>query len=170
MSFQVKTNAANAKNIITQITSLDANSPIKALTGFTPAGAVDTVSLLKHPNMPKCTLATNAQSQLVVIPSNAIIDMVEFFGFGGLMTKGHFQIGLGQLNNGMMFPLIEGGTPTIANEKVGGCRQFISAAPNGTNDKNIVLYSSYVNVLLDHPISNGGLQVVIYYHLKNEAK
>lgn len=169
-SFGVSTNAANAKNVITQVVGTGDTSPMKSTTCYTPTGASDTVSLLKTPGLPRCTLATKAQSQLAVIPGNAIIDMVEYFGFGGLLTKGHFHIGLGQLNGGMLFPLIESGSSTIANEKVGGCRQFVTAAANGANEKNILLYPSYVNVTFEHPVSNGGLQVVVYYHLKTEAK
>ncbi len=137
---------------------------MRSVVCYTPINASETVSLLLKPG-PKCTIAK--KSQCAVIPKNAIIDMVEYFGLG-LQTKGAFNISLGQLNSGQLFPLIEGGTPEIANEKIGGCRQFLAHAVNGANVKNLVIYDGYVNVTLEQPILSGGLQVVIHYHMKPE--
>lgn len=103
---------------------------------------------------------------LVVIPANAIIDKVEFFGVNGFATKGTFSIGLGQLNSSILTPLIENTTAMIANEKVGGCREFVSNAADGKNGKILVLLQSNINIVLENQVTAGNLQVVIEYHLK----
>lgn len=103
---------------------------------------------------------------LATVPANAIIDKIEFFGINGFATKGSFSIGLGQLNGSIMVPLIENATAAIANEKVGGCREFASNAADGRNAKTLVLLQSNVNAVLEHPVTAGSLQVVIEYHLK----
>lgn len=137
----------------------------KIVTCYTP-GCMDetSVSCLSEPDLPKAVLTTDPN--LVIIPTNAIIDGVEFFGIDGFSTKDVFSIGFGQLNQGITFPLIEDADSDTANEKVGGCRFFNSNRPDGRNDKNIVLYPSNVNVILNQPITVGTLQVVVYYHLK----
>lgn len=137
----------------------------KVLTCYTPSNSSDVVSLMTEPNQPKAT--HGGDPKLAIIPANAIIDSIEYQGQDMFMTKNTFHIGLGQLNHGIMVLLIEGGTSEIANEKVGGCRQFISTDPSGKNsDRNIILYKNNVNVALDTPITNGSLRVDIYYHIK----
>lgn len=139
--------------------------PFKTLVCFTPKNAQGTVSLTKTPaSTGKKTVTTDAN--LVTIPANAIIDMVEFFGVNNFSTKGTISIGLGQLNDAIMMPLIENTDAAIANERIGGCRQFLSNSPNGKNIKNLVLFQSNINVVLEHPITSGTLQVVIHYHMK----
>lgn len=131
---------------------------------FTPRNATGTVSLVNTTSSTsrKITIDQN----LAVIPANAIIDKVEFFGINGFATKGNFSIGLGQLNGSIMTSLIENATAVIANEKVGGCREFASNAADGRNTKTLVLLQSNVNAVLEHPVTAGSLQVVIEYHLK----
>lgn len=131
---------------------------------YTPKNSTGIVSLTKNSNTIKKTITTD--QDLVIIPSNAIIDSVEFFGVDGFSTKGSFNIGLGQLNDSILMPLIENTDSTIANEKVGGCRQFISNAANGKNNKNLVLFDSNINISLENPITSGYLQIVISYHMK----
>lgn len=101
-----------------------------------------------------------------VLKSGSIIDSVEFFGFNNFTTKDSFSIGLGQMNNDISFPLVIDTTADIANERVGGCIDFISMCHDGKNMKNIVLYDSCVNVDLNEPVTAGGLQIVIRYHSK----
>lgn len=131
---------------------------------FTPRNAVGTVSLVSTTSSTsrKMTIDQN----LVIVPANAIIDKIEFFGVSGFATKGTFSIGLGQLNGSIMTSLIENTTSTIANEKVGGFREFTSNAADGKNSKTMVLLQSNVNVVLEHPVTSGNLQVVIEYHFK----
>jgi hypothetical protein len=105
-------------------------------------------------------------ADLVTLPINAIIDMVEFFGINGFHTKGTFSIGVGQLNDNLLLALVENTDMHTANERVGGCRQFTSASPKGTNAKSLVLFQSFVNVVLEQPITTGSLQVVVHYHMK----
>jgi hypothetical protein len=131
---------------------------------YTPKNASGTVSLTKSPLSSKKTVTTD--NNLVTIPINAIIDQVDFFGINSFTTKGTFSIGLGQLNDAIMMPLIESSDSTIALDKSGGCRQFISMAPNGKNSKNLVLFQSNVNIVLEHPITSGSLHVIIHYRMK----
>lgn len=131
---------------------------------FTPRNCSGTVSLVNTTSTTSRKITTD--QNLAVIPANAIIDKVEFFGVNGFATKGNFSIGLGQLNGSIMTSLIENTTAAIANEKVGGCREFISNAADGRNSKTMVLIQSNVNVILEHPVTTGSLQVVIEYHLK----
>jgi hypothetical protein len=142
-------------------------SYFKHITCYTPQASTATgevVSLVQHPSNPKCAVMTNPA--LAIIPANAIIDMIEYNGINAFSTKGEFNVGLGQLNHTITFPLIEGGTATIANEKVGGCREFRSTSADGENGKNIVLYASNVNISLESPIQSGNLRVDIVYHVK----
>jgi hypothetical protein len=101
-----------------------------------------------------------------IVPAGAIIDSIEFFGFNGFVTKDVFSIGLGQLNTDITFPLIQDADETIANERVGGCRDFFSFDRDGKNVRNIVLCDSNINVMLSSPVTQGGLQIVIRYHMK----
>lgn len=132
---------------------------------YTPKNAVGMVSLTKNLNSVfKKTLTTD--QELVIIPANAIIDSVEFFGLNGFATKGVFSIGLGQLNDAILMPLIENSDSSVANEKIGGCRNFISNTASGKNNKNLVLFDSNVNIVLENPITSGALQVIVSYHMK----
>jgi len=132
---------------------------------YSPKNASGTISLIKS-NDEKKTVTTD--QDLVVIPANAIIDCVEFFGIN-FLTKGSINIGLGQLNSSIMMPLIDNTDSTIANEKVGGCRHFVCTAQNGKNNRNLVLFDSYINLVLEHPVTSGMLQVIITYHMKSRT-
>jgi hypothetical protein len=135
-----------------------------AVTCFTPKNSGGTVSLVNNANSTSKKITTDID--LALIPANSIIDKVEFFGINGFATKGSFSIGLGQLNGSILTPLIENSNASIANEKVGGCREFISVSHDGKNSKTLVLLQSNVNIVLEHPITTGNLQVVIEYHAK----
>lgn len=111
-------------------------------------------------------LVFTTDHRCAIVPAGAIIDSVEFFGYDNFGTKDVFSIGLGQLNTDITFPLVQNADSTIANEKMGGCRDFISCEPDGKNLKNIVVYDSHVNVDLGKPVTNGGLQIVVRYHMK----
>lgn len=100
------------------------------------------------------------------IKTNAIIDSIEFFGIDSFSTNGMFSIGLGQLNSDPTFPLIIDADAVTANERVGGCREFISCDESGKNEKSIVLIDSFVNVSFSEEVKSGRLQIVIRYHLK----
>jgi len=136
----------------------------KRVQCFTPRNATGTVSLVNTTSSTSRKITTD--QNLATIPANAIIDKIEFFGINGFATKGNFSIGLGQLNGSIMAPLIENATAAIANEKVGGCREFATNAADGRNTKTLVLLQSNVNAVLEHPVTAGSLQVVIEYHLK----
>ena len=131
---------------------------------FTPRNASGTVSLVNTTSSTSRKITTD--QNLATVPANAIIDKIEFFGINSFATKGSFSIGLGQLNGNIMVPLIENATAAIANEKVGGCREFTSNAADGRNTKTLVLLQSNVNAVFEHPVTVGSLQVVIEYHLK----
>lgn len=131
---------------------------------FTPRNASGTVSLVSNTDSARRQITID--QNLVVIPANSIIDRVEFFGVSGFSTKGSFSIGLGQLNGSIMTSLVENTTASIANEKVGGCREFLSISPDGKNLKTMVLLQSNVNVILENPVTSGNLLVVIDYHIK----
>lgn len=144
----------------------DSGKCFRVLTCYTPTPesfGVRVVSLVKHPAQTKCLV--NNQT-LASIPSGAIIDMVEYTGLKSFATKGGFTIGIGELNNTIMVPLIENGTSMIANENVGGCRQFLSDAENGENTKIKIPYKSCVNFSCDGGVQSGSLRVDIYYHVK----
>lgn len=148
------------------ITNTNTNTNNKrTITCFTPRNATGTVSLVNTASATSVRKITTDQN-LASVPANAIIDRIEFFGANGFNTKGTFSIGLGQLNGSILTSLIENSTSTIANEKVGGCREFISTAADGKNMKTLVLLQSNVNIVLEHPITSGNLQVVIDYHMK----
>lgn len=132
---------------------------------YSPKNASGTVSLIKTPNNDEKKTVTTDQD-LIVVPANAIIDCVEFFGINNFSTKGSINIGLGQLNGAIKMPLIDNTDSIIANEKVGGYRQFVFSASNGKNNRNIVLFDSNVNVVLENPVTSGFLQVIITYHIK----
>ena len=137
----------------------------KQLVCYIPTNSdAGTVSCVVGKYIEKCTMTTD--KSLVTIPVNAIIDSVEYFGTGGFATKDTFSIGLGQLNQGLTLPLIEDATSEIANERNGGCKQFLSYRMDGRNDRCIVLYASNVNVVFNQPVTVGGLMIVIYYHMK----
>lgn len=142
----------------------------KTVVGFTPNFMRDTHRVLKHASIVKqrtntlITLTTD--ENLCILPANSIIDMVEFYGIDKFETKGTFSIGLGQLNDLIILPLIEKAKPTTANEKNGGCRQFISISPDGSNEKHVTLYDTPINVNTEHPIISGNLLIIVHYHSK----
>lgn len=136
----------------------------KRLVGYIPLNSEGVVSCLARANLPKCTMTTD--NNLVVLPSNSIIDSIEFFGSHGFNTKDEFSIGLGQLNQNISVPLINGAVAEIANEKIGGCRHFFAVQPDGSNDRNLVLVSSNINVSFAQPVLKGNLMVIVYYHSK----
>ena len=99
---------------------------------------------VKDEGIISCTLEKNSDKIVfttdhrnAIVPSGAIIDSIEFFGLDSFETKDVFSIGLGQLNSDIMFPLIQDTDSSVANERVGGYRDFISCNPNGKNIKNI---------------------------------
>lgn len=136
----------------------------KSAVMFTPKGSDGVVSCLSRPNLAKATMTTDCN--IATIPINAIIDRIEFFGYDNFNTKDEFSIGLGLLNQGMSLQLIESSYPEVANERVGGCREFIAVRQDGRNDKTIVVFPSCVNVSFTQPVTSGGLMIVVYYHVK----
>lgn len=147
-----------------EIKTADSISGVYSAVCFSPKNASGVVSMTKTPTVTKKTV-TNDQN-LVTIPPNAIVERVDFYGINGFATKGVFSIGLGQLNDTPLMPLIENSDTTIALDKSGGSREFPSTAANGKNAKNLVLFQSFVNLTLEHPITAGSLQVVIQYRMK----
>lgn len=138
----------------------------KVLTCYTPdCETIEKgyVSMVKDPSLKKKTVAN---SSLVTIPAGAIIDMIEYSGVNSFAATGGFAIGVGQLNGDAVAYLIEGGTSVIANDNVGGCRQFISENENGDNNKIKVPYNSYINFRCPGGVQKGGLRADIYYHVK----
>lgn len=111
-------------------------------------------------------LVFTTDNRAAMIPEGAIIDSVEFFGINGFITKEVFSIGLGQLNTDISFPLVQDTNSTIANESVGGCRDFLSYDRDGKNIRNIVICNSNINVDLGAPVIHGELQIVVKYHMK----
>lgn len=140
------------------------DSSEKTITCYIPKFSEGTVSCVKRFAANKCTMTTDPN--LVVVPINAIIDSIEFFGVNNFATKDIFSIGLGQLNQGIAFPLIVDTAIDIANAKAGGFRQFNSCKEDGSSDRGIVVYPSCVNVTFSNPVTCGGLQISIKYHTK----
>lgn len=137
----------------------------RQLICYTPRNcdAPGVVSCLRKPGALKATLQTD--SNIATIPADSIIDAIEYYGLGSFSTKGEpFSIGAGLLNQNISMPLIEDGFETIANDKHGGCRHFVSCNADGSNDRRIVLYPCAINVLLNAPISCGYLAIVVRYH------
>lgn len=138
----------------------------KILTCYTPRNSSGIVSCV-FDNKEEDKILFVKDKRAATIPSGAIIDSVEFFGVDNFYTKDYFSIGLGQLNEDISFPLIVDSDSDIANERVGGYRDFPSDKNNnGKNDKYIVLTPSYVNVELQQPIVSGYIQIIIRYHMK----
>jgi len=125
-----------------------------------------TLSCLKTKSDRKAVLTTDGR--LAVVPAGAIIDRVEFFGFDDFNVKDCFYIGLGQLNDGIVFPLVHGATAEIANEKIGGCVDFLSTKIDGKTDKSVVAYDSNLNVSFDHGLASGSLAIRVYYRMRME--
>lgn len=136
----------------------------KVLICYTPINACDVASCVYQRNTDPLVFTTDTRAAM--IPAGAIIDSVEFFGVDDFITKGVFSIGLGQLNQNLSFPLIVESNITISNERVGGCRSFLTTSPDGYNEKTIVLCDSNVNVEFTNPVSSGFLQIMIQYHMK----
>lgn len=143
----------------------DFNRSQQVLVCYLPEHSTDGVfSCTREKGGDKIIFTTDHRS--AIIPAGAIIDSVEFFGYNGFVTKDVFSIGLGQLNSDITFPLIQDSDSMIANERVGGCRDFLSFDRDGKNTRNIVICDSNVNVVLSSPVTSGGLQIVIRYHMK----
>jgi len=133
----------------------------RTVVGYTQNLKTKNMSLSKIYNSNK-KIIVNTDINLCLLPANSIIDMVEFYGLDKFDTKGTFNIGLGQLNDTIILPLVENTTAAIANNR--GCRQFIHSSIDGTTERNITLYETPINISFEHPINSGCLQVVIYYH------
>jgi hypothetical protein len=133
----------------------------QTVVGYTQSLKTKNMSLSKTYN-PSKKIIINTDANLCLLPANSIIDMVEFNGLDKFDTKGSFNIGLGQLNDTIILPLVENTTATIANNR--GCRQFTHSSLDGTAERNITLYETPINISLEHPINSGYLQVIIYYH------
>jgi hypothetical protein len=133
----------------------------------TPRAASGVVSCLKSVAPPAKALLTT-DPDLAIIPANVVIDSVEFYGVDGFSTKDEFSIGLGQLNHGIAYPLIEEATDDIANDKSGGCRQFHSMRIDGRSEQRAVLFPSNVNVAFKEAPIAGHLVVDIRYHAVRE--
>lgn len=144
-----------------------ATTTVHRVKCYTPADSVgkSSVSCITDPEGYSASLTTDRR--LVVIPADSIIDRVEFFGHDDFSVKERFYIGLGQLNDSITFPIIVGATSDIANEKIGGCFDFVGTDPSGANHKNVVLYDSFVNVNFDNPLSRGSLTIFVTYHLRS---
>lgn len=136
----------------------------KILVCYTPKNANGVVSCVLQKNNDPLVFTTDERA--AIVPAGSIIDSIEFFGIDYLITKEAFSIGLGQLNQDISFPLIVDTDTSISNERVGGCRDFVSYYPDGHNEKKILLCDNNVNVALSNPITSGYLQIVIKYHHK----
>ena len=138
----------------------------KVLTCYTPSyQTIDkgVVSMMNCQDQKKSLVNKNT---LAIIPEGAIIDMIEYQGIDSFAATGDFTVGIGELNGNMMVNLIQGGTSMIANDNVGGCRQFISEVETGENNKIRVAYNSNVNFFCSGGVHGGTLRVDIYYHIK----
>lgn len=153
-------------NTSTSNGSLETTRPNETFTvrGYTPTRFGKVVSLVKTPNDTVKKMTTD--EGLLVIPANAIVEKVSFFGHNNFATTGYFTIGLGQLNNSILAPLIEEATAEIANERVGGCRDFTASNSNGKNPKILVLVNSHVNIATEELVTSGLLMVEIVYRIK----
>nr|QXT57806.1 hypothetical protein RMELV030 [Rhinella marina erythrocytic-like virus] len=130
--------------------------------GYTPdKGPTGVTSIINTPKMKRFMSKT---SRHLIIPKGAIIDRIEFIGLDNF-NGGKFSIGLGTFNNPINFPLIIDSCSEIANEAIGGIRDFIFDSPTGAAEHAIVTQDSFVNVHTTFPIS-GTLQVIIYYHIR----
>jgi hypothetical protein len=167
-SFKMSSSCSSSKQISCSPKNLIENNNEKIVVKcFIPVNVTNFASLLKKPNSSIKKITTD--ESLVVIPANVIIDKIEFFGFG-FSTLGSFNIGLGQLNNKTILNLlIENATENIANEKQGGCREFLCNSADGSNSKNLVLTQSFVNIVTEQP-TNGNLMVLITYHPKPKMR
>uniref|UniRef100_A0AAU7SS97 Capsid protein n=1 Tax=Heteronotia binoei irido-like virus TaxID=3141948 RepID=A0AAU7SS97_9VIRU len=135
------------------------------IVGYTPDKApMGVSSLVKTPGIKRTISST---SNYVIVPRNAIIDRVEFVGFDGF-SAGRIEIGLGTFNSPINFPLISNTTAEIANELIGGIKDFRFDELTGSNDHAVVTQDSYINICTTTPIT-GFLQVAIYFHLRPEV-
>lgn len=146
-------------------TPIHKNRSQQVLVCYLPNNSIDgVVSCTHEKDGDRIIFTTDCNAAMV--PADAIVDSVEFFGYNGFSTKDVFSIGLGQLNSDITFPLIQDADSSIANDRVGGCRDFFSFDRDGKNIRSIVISDSNVNVALSSPVTQGGLQVVIKYHMK----
>lgn len=134
---------------------------IQTLICFTPKNASGNVTLLKESLNDKKTMTTD--KGLATIPENSVIDSIEFYG-AALKVTGSFSIGLGQLNSVSTVRLIENTTQAIAVERQGGCRTFTFNNATGENNRVVSVLQSFVNIELEHPITEGYICVVVRYH------
>lgn len=159
-------NADIAKRSVQTPNTLDKNFVNQTVVGYTPKNLGKCASLVKTPKNNKALLLSDLE--LCILPKNSIIEMVEFFGLN-FQTKGVFNIGIGQLNDQIILPLVENTKSVIANERHGGCRYFYPVSQDGSNSRPVTLYDSPINVSVDNP-STGYLQVVIYFHTKPQQE
>lgn len=136
----------------------------KKIVGFSPHGMKKYASIVKQKTNTPVVMTTD--ENVCMLPANSIIDMVEFFGLENFQTSGTFNIGLGQLNDVIILPLVEKAKATTANERNGGSRQFISTSADGSNEKHVTLYDSPININIEKPITSGHLLIHIFYHTK----
>lgn len=119
--------------------------------------------MVKSPSTARVTVSTNPS--LVVIPAGVYLDAIEYQGESSFRASQAFKIGLGQLNNTISTPLIEGGTTQIANERGGGGRLLSGNSVNGAN-KIYTTAPTYINFVSEGDIQAGHLRVDLYYHTK----
>ena len=143
-----------------------ANHHQKHMVMYTPKNASGMVSLVNTPNSESSRIIND---NLAVLPSNSIIDAIEYRGYNNFVTSGTFDIGLGQLNTNIFTFLIEDGTSTIANTPQGGCRDFVFSNSTGSNDKMLVQANKCINISTEHPVTSGGLIVTVYYHSRENV-
>lgn len=132
---------------------------------YTPRESDGLVSCANRRDSDKLVFTMDPRA--AVIRAGAIIDSVEFFGVDGFSVKETFSIGLGQMNHDISFPLIVDADSSIANERSGGFREFLSCRADGRNSKVMVATDSFVNVDFAAPVTAGSLQVIVRYHDKN---
>jgi hypothetical protein len=134
------------------------------LVCYTPANSQGFTSCTREKTDEKLIYTTDTRA--AIIPANSIVDSIEFFGIDSFSTKDTFSIGFGLMNGDISFPLVIDVCPEVANERVGGFREFLSQREDGRNEKCILLCDSFINVSCNQPITRGGLQIIIRYHMK----
>lgn len=165
MSFKVSSTRVQPQIVQKQCCpNAKSNDGVGRIIGFTPRNSEGTVSCVSTSGLTKTGVSTS--SSIVTIPGGAIIDSVDFYGMNKFSTKGVFRIGLGQLNEGILIPLIDETSTAVSNENVGGHRSFNTFEPNGKTTKAMTLYPTYLNVIFEHPVTSGYLQVVVNFHTK----
>lgn len=138
----------------------------KHMVVYTPKNTHGKVSLVNTPNSESSRIING---NLAVLPSNSIIDAIEYRGYNNFVVSGTFDIGLGQLNTDVFNSLIEDGTAAIANTPQGGRRDFVFSNSAGENNKMIVQANKCINISTEHPVTSGGLIVTVYYHFRENV-